>query len=135
MTADAAPVCTAAVPLVVRTAAEGQHVVVVVSGEADLATAALLRDALVGALTHGPRSLVLDAVDLTFCDLRGLDALTDAVHEAEVAGVVVTLHPSTQLSWLMAAAARASVTDGRRDGWLGAGGRSVTQRLGRGVTR
>jgi anti-sigma B factor antagonist len=108
----------------VRTAADGQDVVVVVSGEADLATAALLRDELVGALSRGPRSLVLDAVDLTFCDLRGLDALTDAVHEAEDEGVVVTLHPSTQLSWLMAAAARAAVTDARQDGWLAkAGGR------------
>lgn len=113
MTADPVPLC-APPPLSVRTAADGDHVVVVVSGEADMSTAALLRAELLGALTHGPRCLVLDAVDLTFCDLHGLDALTDAVHQAEVEGVVMTLHPSSQLSWLMAAAARASAPAGDR---------------------
>lgn len=63
-----------------------QHVVVLVAGEADRATALLLREKLVDSLLYRPRSLVVDATDLTSCDPHGLDALLDAVAMAERSG-------------------------------------------------
>ena len=91
---------------------DGPRVVVVLSGEADGSTSALLRDRLVESLSHRPRSLVVDARDLTFCDLRGLDALRDAEAAAQRSGITVTVRPSPQLTWLMAAVERATRTSG-----------------------
>ena len=92
---------------------DGERVVAVVAGEADLATAPRLRTGLLDCLGYRPRSLVIDASDLTFCDLNGLDALVEAVVVAERAGVNVVIRPSPHLSWLIAAVQR-FVSTGRR---------------------
>jgi anti-anti-sigma regulatory factor len=92
---------------------DGTRLVVVLAGEADLSTEDLLRAQLVGSLHSRLRSLVIDATDLTFCDLRGLDALRDAVRVAECAGVAVTIRPSAQLARLTAAVRGVPETSGR----------------------
>lgn len=93
---------------------DGPRVVVVLAGEADLSNAARLRDRLLACVSHGPRSLVVDARDLTFCDLHGLDALSEAMAVAERSGVSVTVRPSPQLTWLTETVERASrPADGR----------------------
>lgn len=78
------------------------HVVVLVTGEADCSTAPLLREGLARGLFYRPRSLVVDATDLTFCDLHGLDALVDGIETVERSGAHVTVNPSRQLVWLVA---------------------------------
>lgn len=52
------------------------QVVVRVTGEADLSTAALLRDALAQAGVLGTRQVVVDVAGVQFWDLSGLYALT-----------------------------------------------------------
>lgn len=89
------------------------HLVVLVAGEADLASAMRLRDGLVDCLVYRPRSLVVDATDLTFCDLTGLDALLDGVEIVKRSGAHVTIRPSAQLAWLMATVRQASGTSGQ----------------------
>lgn len=90
-----------------------RHVVVLVAGEADRASAPLLHEKLVGSLFYRPRSLVVDATDLTYCDEHGLSALLSAVAVAERSGTHVTLEPSPQLAWLMADLRRSSRTSGQ----------------------
>lgn len=86
--------------LVMPLRAAEQHVLVVV-GEADLATAEQLRGHLSDALAGQPPSLLVDLAGLDFCDLSGLDALHDATRQASAAGVSVTLRGmSPQLEWL-----------------------------------
>ena len=99
--------------LLVLAMPDGQHVVALVAGEADLAVSSRLRDGIVDCLIYRPRSMVVDATDLTFCDLHALDALLDAVAVAERAGVAVTIRPSAQLTWLMTAVQRAPQTSGQ----------------------
>ena len=94
---------------------DGQQVVALVAGEADLSSAPLLRHGLVDCLVYRPRSLVVDATDLTFCDLSGLDALVEAVEVVEQSGVSVTIRPSVQLAWLMATVQPAPRTSGQAD--------------------
>lgn len=91
----------------------GQQVVVLVAGEVDLACASRLRDGIVDCLVYRPRSLVLDATDLVFCDTHGLDALMDAVAIVERSGVGVTIRPSAQLAWLMTTVQQVSQTTGQ----------------------
>jgi anti-anti-sigma regulatory factor len=87
--------------LEVSTARAGRDAVALVAGEADWDTAAQLRQALVGALADGPQSLIVDVTNLTFCNLRGLDSLHEAMQVARQAGVRVTLRGmSRQLAWL-----------------------------------
>ena len=87
-------------PLVMRLRAAEQHVLVVV-GQADLATAELLRDDLTDALAGQPPSLLVELAGLDFCDLSGLDALHDAARQAHAAGVQLTFRGmSAQLAWL-----------------------------------
>lgn len=75
--------------------------VVVVVGEADLATAPLLHDRLVQALAGRRRPVVVELGALTFCDLCGLDALRAAAGTAEAAGTHLTFRGrSAQLRWL-----------------------------------
>ena len=75
--------------------------VLVVLGDADLATADQLRDQLTGALTGQPPSVLVELAGLDFCDLSGLDALHDAARQAHVAGVELTFRGmSAQLGWL-----------------------------------
>ena len=89
------------------------HVVVLVAGEADVSTAPMVRDGLARSLFYRPRSLLVDATDLTFCDLRGLDALADGIETVERSGARVTVHPSPQLAWLVATLERIPRTSGR----------------------
>lgn len=75
--------------------------VLVVLGDADLATADQLRDQLTGALTGQPPSLLVELAGLDFCDLSGLDALHDAARQAHAAGIQLTFRGmSAQLGWL-----------------------------------
>jgi anti-anti-sigma factor len=79
----------------------GPRLVVGVAGEADVGTAAQLRDELVRCLRCRPQVLVVDLRDLDFCDLHGLDALDDATDVAHRAGITVALRgASVQLTWL-----------------------------------
>ena len=83
-----------------RLRAAEQHVLIVV-GQADIATAEQLRDDLTDALTGRPPSLLVDLAGLDFCDLSGLDALHDAARQAHAAGVQLTFRGmSAQLAWL-----------------------------------
>lgn len=112
-TASSPPITTPPGRLLVLPMPDGQRVVAVVAGEADLSTAPRLRTGLVDCLVYRPRSLVIDASDLTSCDLHGLDALVEAVVVAERAGVSVAIRPSAHLSWLVAAVQRFAAS-GRR---------------------
>lgn len=69
-------------------------------GDACLDSEALMRQVLLGAVRVAaapggrpgpPLGLVVDLTGLTFCDLRGLDVLTDTVAEGRSVGVSVTL--------------------------------------------
>ena len=83
-----------------RLRAAQQHVLVVV-GQADLASAEQLRDDLTDALAGQPPCLLVDLAGLDFCDLSGLDALHDAARRAHAAGVELTFRGmSAQLAWL-----------------------------------
>lgn len=113
MTDDMSSAAGPAGPLLVLPFPDGERVVVLLSGEADLSTAAVLREELERSLAFRAPSLVIDARELTFCDLSGLDALHDAVDVAEQSGVTVTLRPSAQLRWLVAVLAGAPTTGGR----------------------
>jgi anti-anti-sigma factor len=92
-----------------------RQVVVLVAGEVDRATAPLLRERVVDSLVHRPLSVVVDASDLTFCDLGGLDALVDAVGVVERSGVPVTVRPSAQLAWLTTFVRQLPRTSGQPD--------------------
>jgi anti-anti-sigma factor len=79
----------------------GQEVVLVVAGEADISNARTLRDQLIEVSASGPQALVVDLVDLDFCDLSGLDALREAAAIAETSGVGITFRGmSRRLRWL-----------------------------------
>lgn len=94
---------------------EVDRTVVMVAGEADLATAPLLREGLLASLHHGRPSVVVDAAALAFCDLDGLDVLCGFVVIAERYGVVVTVLPSRQLAWLLTLVEQGSRTSGQAD--------------------
>ena len=70
---------------------DGPRTVVVVAGEADVATASRLQEQLIRTVGCGTRSLVVDLTDLAFCDPQGVDALSSAVQVAEDRGVAVSL--------------------------------------------
>lgn len=75
--------------------------VLVVVGEADIATAQHLYDEAVQALPTPPRAVVVELGALTFCDVAGVDALRDIARAAEVAGVALAFRgQSEQLQWL-----------------------------------
>jgi anti-sigma B factor antagonist len=60
--------------------------VVTVRDYLDLATAGNLYERGHEALSRGPRVLLLDLADLSFCDAAGLSALVGLANEAEAAG-------------------------------------------------
>lgn len=75
--------------------------VLVVLGEADVATAQQLIDQVLEALPTPPRPVIVDLGALTFCDLIGLDALRDVARAAETAGVALAFrNHRPQLRWL-----------------------------------
>ncbi len=75
--------------LVLAVPQQRRQVVVLVAGEVDRATAPQLREMVVDSLVHRPRSVVVDASDLTFCDLGALDALADAVGRGRLGRLAV----------------------------------------------
>lgn len=77
--------------LVVMPSLDGSRAVVVVAGDADLATAPRLQDQVIRSFGYRARSLVLDLTDLAFCDQDGVDALGRAVQVAEERGVAVSM--------------------------------------------
>ncbi len=94
--------CLCCRPLLQVTTQGAGELVLVVSCEADLGTAAQLRDQLIAALSSAPPAVVVDLSGLSFCDLSGLDALYEAVRVADDKGVVMTFRgASRQLSWLL----------------------------------
>jgi STAS domain len=79
----------------------GPQVVLVVTGEADISNARALRDQLIEASVSGSPPLIIDLVDLEFCDLNGLDAMREAAAIAATAGVDMTFRGmSRRLRWL-----------------------------------
>lgn len=88
-------------PLSVLALKAAEHDVLVVLGEADIATAELLHDLVLQALPDPPRPVLLELGALTFCDSAGLDALRDVARSAQNAGVPLTMRgQSEQLRWL-----------------------------------
>ncbi len=84
-----------------------------VLGEADIATADQLRQALLEAVAGHPDTVnddevivaevIVDVAGLDFCGLAGLDALHAGLGAAQTAGVVMTVRGmSAQLTWLHA---------------------------------
>lgn len=89
--------------LTVSSSPSGRELVIAVAGEADWSTADLLERQLVEAFTPEVLWLVLDLERLTFCNLRGLGALHEAVAVARTSGIDVTVRGmSRQLGWLHA---------------------------------
>lgn len=73
----------------------------VVTGEADISNSDELRGLLIEASAAATSDLVVDLVDLDFCDLSGLDALRDAAEVAAAGGVGMAFRGvSAQLRWL-----------------------------------
>jgi anti-sigma B factor antagonist len=70
----------------VRTEQHGGAVVVVPSGELDIATAPTLEEALQRAIATNPTRVVLDLRELEFIDSSGLRTLLMARRQAEIAG-------------------------------------------------
>ena len=86
-----------------RSADPSRHeVTVAIGGEVDLASERLLRAELEAALECHPRSLVIDAGDLSFIDLRGVSALAAGARRmASTGGNVVLRSPSGMLLRLL----------------------------------
>jgi anti-anti-sigma factor len=68
----------------------GQHVVLAVRGDVDIATAPTLRERLVAALTDAG-SLVVDLDGVGFMDSTGLGVLVSAHNRALAAGIPMVL--------------------------------------------
>lgn len=77
--------------LVVLPFLDGRRTVVVLAGRADTASAARLHEQLIRSVSGTTRSLVVDLTDLTVGDPQGVDALHDAVQQAQGRGVAVSL--------------------------------------------
>ena len=78
--------------LVVTT--DGDHTIVAIWGELDIATAPVLRDRLFSLLSGGSTHLVLDLAGMTFIDSRGLGAFIGAARDVRAAGGELDLvHP------------------------------------------
>ena len=76
-------------------------VLVVVTGEADIATAPQLREELRAVFSSEARAWTVDLEGLSFCGMMGLDALRDAERTAGQAGSVVCWRGVSQrLRWL-----------------------------------
>ena len=71
-------------------------VLLVLSGELDLATAPRLEQAVKGAIGSRPRALTVDVSGLTFVDVRGQRSLSEAASSALSVGVHFQLRGATQ---------------------------------------
>jgi anti-anti-sigma factor len=72
--------------LSIRADQQGDLVVLTVAGEIDMVTAGALVDAGSAALAGGPREVVLDFHDVSFCDSAGIAALIRIYRQATAAG-------------------------------------------------
>ena len=99
----------------------GPDLTIVVAGEAVCATADQLHDQLVEAFGPEVGRLTLDLGGLSFCNLRGLGALHQAVVAARRSGIDVTVRGmSRQLTWLHAAFPDRLSIDARQElAWSG----------------
>ncbi|MEU4328870.1 STAS domain-containing protein [Nonomuraea dietziae] len=70
---------------------DAAHPVVRLSGELDLTSSEVLREAIETALACRPATVELDAEALTFCDSQGLRALLQVQHCVTNAGAVLRL--------------------------------------------
>jgi anti-sigma B factor antagonist len=61
---------------------EHERAVVCVGGDLDLVAAAPLRETLSDVIASGHREIVIDAIDVTFCDSVGLGVLLAAARQA-----------------------------------------------------
>ncbi|MCI4078801.1 STAS domain-containing protein [Streptomyces sp. MMS21 TC-5] len=81
-----------------------EWLVVHVGGEMDIDRAPMLADALLTAITQseGPREIVVDLAELSFCDSAGLNALIQARRTAAEYGKRLTLRsPQSQVVRLL----------------------------------
>lgn len=69
------------------TSPAGEVIVVRVTGEVDLFTISVLRDALADSLARGPCDLIVDLAAMTFCDVRGLTLLVQTGATAAGSGI------------------------------------------------
>jgi anti-sigma B factor antagonist len=69
----------------------GGTTVLSVSGELDLATIAILKDAVGGQLGAAGGPVVLDLSDLTFCDSTGLGSFVALHRQASAIGTTLSL--------------------------------------------
>ena len=74
--------------LSLRTHADGDHAILEVAGEIDLATAPELRAALSDLLEEAHLDLLVDLRQVTFLDAAGLRVLVAALKRAWLRGVV-----------------------------------------------
>ncbi|MFH8484986.1 STAS domain-containing protein [Streptomyces longisporoflavus] len=74
-----------------RIDADGERLVVTVSGELDLDSAPLLRQTLHDALEHAPAGIDLDLGGVDFCDCSVLNVLLHARHRAHRAAQKLVL--------------------------------------------
>ncbi|MFI5842055.1 STAS domain-containing protein [Catenuloplanes sp. NPDC051500] len=83
--------------LVLRQSGRPDAPTIHVAGEIDGATAPMLEQALLKALSASPRQLRIDGSEVTFCDSRGLAALIAAWRYAATTNTALSLHPSPRL--------------------------------------
>lgn len=70
--------------LALPTRSAGEWTVVDLSGEIDLDTGALVRDALLGTISGGSHRLVLDMTEVTFIDSSGLNMLVSTYRRLQL---------------------------------------------------
>ncbi|MFF4012399.1 STAS domain-containing protein [Streptomyces sp. NPDC001717] len=81
-----------------------QRTVVHVGGEMDIDRAPMLIEGLTAVITQpgGPREIVLDVAEMTFCDSSGINALIAGLHAAQKHGRNLSLRgPRPQLLRLL----------------------------------
>ena len=80
-----------AVELKVSSRSQGDHELVIATGEIDLTNAEGLRDALLSALNAGAPGLVVDMTTTTFLDSAGVTALVRASRRAAASDATLRL--------------------------------------------
>jgi anti-sigma B factor antagonist len=80
----------------VRTFHEDNAVLLVLSGELDIATAPRLEQAVTRAMGSPLRALTVDVSEVTFVDVRGQRALSEAASSAGAAGIHFELRGATE---------------------------------------
>jgi anti-sigma B factor antagonist len=85
-------------PLQITHEKSGTHVVLVIAGDLDLATAAQLTAEAVSLIDAGAHDVIVDAQALQFCDSSGLSAFVRIANRLESAsGRLAILRPTANL--------------------------------------